>query len=245
MSKTLSLNPSPVHNANEVTSAKSFTLIELLVVIAIIAILAAILLPALQSARARGQVAGCTSNMRNLGVAVMTYANNYNDRLAPQAHTKYDKWFELLNKSVGRKGSTKHTISDIFRCPAVPPDLWNQTQRKNFKDSYKVTYGYSVFAGSNQYGTSAKYNTWHILSKIAKPSQRPIIIDYYYITTDKEALMNGFTDKAFGAPQSHYNTNRHRYLINVLNIGGNVETVRLPQTASFPENRLNFAKKTW
>jgi len=55
---------------------KNFTLIELLVVIAIIAILAAILLPALQSARARAQSSSCVSNLNNLGKSANMYLND-------------------------------------------------------------------------------------------------------------------------------------------------------------------------
>jgi prepilin-type N-terminal cleavage/methylation domain-containing protein/prepilin-type processing-associated H-X9-DG protein len=65
------------------TSKKSlaFTLIELLVVIAIIAILAALLLPALAKAKKKAQLANCTSNLKQVGMACQMYANDYRDYL--------------------------------------------------------------------------------------------------------------------------------------------------------------------
>ncbi|MBE6359514.1 MAG: prepilin-type N-terminal cleavage/methylation domain-containing protein [Lentisphaerae bacterium] len=102
--------------------AHSFTLIELLVVIAIIAILAAILLPALNSARERGRTASCINNLKTLGTVGQFYTADFDDRimgtftvLTPpgKTSTANSVWYEYLYFSnYGNLGFATEKLGD-------------------------------------------------------------------------------------------------------------------------------------
>jgi len=89
---------------NEVTAVsskgKGFTLIELLVVIAIIAILAAILFPVFIMTKHKAQQAKCASNMRQLGIAMMTYADDYKGALPLPCNANYDWLWDTWRERV-------------------------------------------------------------------------------------------------------------------------------------------------
>jgi prepilin-type N-terminal cleavage/methylation domain-containing protein/prepilin-type processing-associated H-X9-DG protein len=94
-------------------SDRAFTLVELLVVISIIALLLAILMPSLQKAREQAKKVVCLSHMRQMGIVLITYLVDSDNRLPPSSchlTTPEQYWLCILNKS------SKSPL--LFRCPA-------------------------------------------------------------------------------------------------------------------------------
>ncbi|NLO04245.1 MAG: prepilin-type N-terminal cleavage/methylation domain-containing protein [candidate division WS1 bacterium] len=93
---------------------RGFTLIELLVVIAIIAILAAILFPVFARAREKARQSSCLSNLKQLALAGLMYAQDYNERfiIYRTRATGADMWFLHLDAYVAN--------DQLHRCPSRP-----------------------------------------------------------------------------------------------------------------------------
>src|SRR3954465_14115366 len=94
------------------TKRFGFTLIELLVVIAIIAILAAILFPVFGRARENARRSSCQSNMKQIGIGLMQYVQDYDEPLVPN-NIQYEvlrSYAEILQPYIKSE--------QVFQCPS-------------------------------------------------------------------------------------------------------------------------------
>ena len=98
-------------------SKSAFTLIELLVVIAIIAILAAILFPVFARARENARKSSCMSNEKQIGIGIMQYLQDYDEKYPVQDEKVGYLWFNPVQPYIKSK--------QVFRCPSATDDAHN------------------------------------------------------------------------------------------------------------------------
>jgi prepilin-type N-terminal cleavage/methylation domain-containing protein/prepilin-type processing-associated H-X9-DG protein len=131
-----------------------FTLIELLVVIAIIAILAAILFPVFARARENARRASCQSNLKQIGLGVMQYTQDYDERFPRNAWTCTAS--EVAAKQYACTSTSASVLwyhpldpyiksVQIWNCPSYTGTLQTTTSGGQWAYSSAASYGWNVY----------------------------------------------------------------------------------------------------
>ena len=231
MKKTLSQN-------------RAFTLIELLVVITIIALLVSILMPAMSDAREQAKKLVCSSRMRQLGIAHMTYAYDFNDNIVPASQdeglTEY--WFNTLGPYFERSpghGSSDGAGQEILICPADKKAYPKMLNPHGANPEGWLSYAINSQITRNVMSTAVEYAGvgGHRYTEFKSQAEVMLHIDFAYrawvcdsITLTKNLYASepgAHFDAISGIPAQNETVEfayRHKGKMNVLWLDGHVES---------------------
>lgn len=175
---------------------KAFTLIELLVVIAIIVVLAAILFPVFARAREKSRQASCASNLRQLAMGTLMYAEDYDEHLPWWDYTQGE--FTESTPAPSRAIYPYVKNLQVFACPSgngVPasvssdPATWNTYGEGDpqFHFPGPVTRGYAW--NQTVFGRPAAVGDHPSLGDIARPARTFMVSDSAHVVGLPGAIM--------------------------------------------------------
>lgn len=162
---------------------RGFTIMEIMVVTAIIAVLAALLLPALQGGRVRAKTTQCLNNMRQLGLAIHMYADDWNGYLPcpSDAFGASACWYYAVNPYLARAQVGSGTPPPEMRLAAIKQDpIWHDF------DTLKRTNWRTIKMNKKLVGTSTDdingsistyVPSYRTIKSVPHPSLTPMLFD--------------------------------------------------------------------
>lgn len=217
-----------------------FTLIEMLVVIGIIALLATFIAASVMSARASGDKALCLSNLRQVGMMHLQYADNNKGLFCPAWDETFRQWdsdsnYEdggFLSRSMGDVGNSNETA--VFSCPEAEKKFNEKEYAPKF-----AGFGYNYRLSFASHRDSPPSFRFVNVVKVRRPGHVVLVADSGVMWSADEVGPTSFLN----APSSGtggYADFRHGDMANAVFVDGHCESREMQKSGGQNEESLGY-----